>query len=194
LPNRQEAYAVEHMLDDISCVADACDVEHFLLWGHSFGGSQALQLTVRSQRITRAVVAGSFFGQVYREERVQKIIGGLEEVNSALKKGQFEYLELTPEELAWFEQRNIPAMIACWQALISWPIVEPREVQCSLFLYTGSADERVTTPLLERQKEIEAAGIVLHTFDHLDHEQEISEIEIVFPTVLGFLQGTSLSE
>ena len=58
----RHAYTVEKMLDDIYSVADACGTEHFCMWGHSFGGSQTLQLAARSNRISHAVVAGSFLG------------------------------------------------------------------------------------------------------------------------------------
>ena len=44
LPIEPNAYTIEKLLGDICCVADACGAEHFLMWGHSFGGSQTLQL------------------------------------------------------------------------------------------------------------------------------------------------------
>lgn len=188
-PTEPDAYALANMLDDICCIADACNAEHFLLWGHSFGGSQVLQLAAQSQRVVRAVVAGSFFGRVYPEERIGPIIAELKEILAAQKEKRIEHLGLTDEELAWLEQRNIPAMIACWQALISWPVVEPRDICCPLLVYAGTDDHRVVEPLLERQEEIEVAAISLQIFDHLDHEQELREIDIVYPSVLAFLQG-----
>jgi len=176
------------MLDDICCVADACKAEHFLVWGHSFGGSQTLQLASRSHRVTRAVVAGSFFGCVYPEERINPIVEELKEVLLAQREGRLEDLGLTGEDIVWFAQRSIPAMIACWQALISWPAIEPRAIHCPILIYAGTDDHRVVEPLLERQKEMETAGISLQIFDHLDHEQELSEIEVVFPSALSFLR------
>lgn len=186
-PTEPEAYTVEKMLDDICSVADACGAEHFCMWGHSFGGSQTLQLAARSNRISRAVVAGSFFGHVYPDERIRPIVAELQEVLTAQREGQLERLGMEPEEQAWFEQRSLPAMIACWQALVSWPVVEPREVRCPLFVYAGSNDGRVAQPLWERRQEIEAAGISLRIFDDLDHEQELSKREVVFSSAFAFL-------
>ena len=80
-------------------------------------------------------------------------------------------------------------MIACWQALVSWPVVEPHEVNCPLFVYAGSGDSRVVKPLLERHQEIEATGISLHIFDDLDHEQELSKREVVFSSACTFLRN-----
>ena len=193
LPTEPGAYAVEKLLDDICSVADACGAQHFLVWGHSFGGSQTLHLAARSHRITRAVVAGSFFGRVYPEERIGPIVAELQEILTAQREGNLASLGMEPEEQAWFEQRNIPAMIACWQALVFWPVVEPDEVRCPLFVYAGSRDDRVVKPLMERQHEMEKADISLHIFEHLDHEQELSEIDVVFPSALAFLQGIPVS-
>jgi pimeloyl-ACP methyl ester carboxylesterase len=190
LPTEPSAYTVEKLLDDICSVADACRAEHFLMWGHSFGGSQTLQLAARSDRVTRAIVAGSFFGRVYPDERIGPFVAELQEILTAQREGHLDRLGMEPEEQTWFEQRNLPAMIACWQAIVSWPVVEPHEMQCPLFVYAGSADDRVVTPLLRRQREIETAGISLRIFDHLDHEQELSEIEVVFSSALAFLRST----
>jgi pimeloyl-ACP methyl ester carboxylesterase len=191
-PTDPEAYSLEKMLDDIYRVADACHAEHFLLWGHSFGGSQVLQLAARSRRVTRAVVAGSFFGRVYPEERVGPIVEELQELLAAQQEGRLEQLGLSSEEMAWMEQRNIAAMIACWQASIAWPPVEPQDILCPILIYAGIEDHRVVEPLIAREKEIEAAGITLKIFQHLDHEQEIREKEVVFPTASAFLQRTLL--
>jgi hypothetical protein len=57
-------------------------------------------------------------------------------------------------------------------------------------MYAGSDDDRVAKPLLERQQEIEAAGIVLRIFDHVDHEQELSQIDVVFPSAFAFLKNS----
>ncbi|MBA2392072.1 MAG: alpha/beta fold hydrolase [Ktedonobacteraceae bacterium] len=189
LPTEPSAYAIEKMLDDICSVADVCGAERFSIWGHSFGGSQALQLAARSNRISRAIVAGSFFGNVYPDERIRPMVAELQKVLTLQGEGQLERLGIDPEEQAWFEQRSLPAMIACWQALVSWPVVDPREVRCPLFVYAGSGDGRVAQPLLERHQEIEAAGISLRIFDNLDHEQELSQRDIVFPSAFTFLKS-----
>jgi pimeloyl-ACP methyl ester carboxylesterase len=186
-PGEPGAYIVEKMLDDIYCVADACQLANFAAWGHSFGGSQVLQLAARSARVTRAIVAGSFFGQVYPVKRITPIVAELTELLQAQQQGRLEQLGLSPEEIVSFQPQDIEAMAACWQALVGWPILEPQEVRCPLLIYTGAADERVAQPLRQRQQEIEHAGIVLHIFKNMNHEQEVSKIDIVFESVSGFL-------
>ncbi|GER92201.1 hypothetical protein KDW_63630 [Dictyobacter vulcani] len=67
----------------------------------------------------------------------------------------------------------------------------PDQIRCPLYIYAGSDDQRITKPLLEKQEEIDAQGITLRIFDHLDHAQEISEINVVYPSAEIFLRKTS---
>jgi len=188
MPTNSGAYTVEKMLADVFCVVDACSIDRFAIWGHSFGGTIALQLAARSNRIIRAVVAGSFFGRVYSEERVNSIVKELENVSAAQKIGKLAELGIEVEEQEYIAQMNIPALIACWQSLITWPVVSPKEICCPLLVYVGSLDERVVNPLKERQQEIAEAGIQLKTLDGLNHQQEVSDIQAVFPTSFAFLK------
>ena len=61
-------------------------------------------------------------------------------------------------------------------------------MRCPALVYSGANDERVTKPLQERQQDIEAVGMQLLIFDDMDHEEEISKIEVVLPPVLAFLR------
>ncbi len=188
MPTTPAMYTVEKMLGDIYAVLNACNVDRFLIWGHSFGGSISTQLATRSERVIRAVIAGSFFGRVYSEQRVNEIVEEWESVLTAQKEGNLKSLDIDADEEAYIKQINIPATVACWRALISWPVIEPDMVRCPALIYSGVNDERVTKPLQERQKDIEAAGMQLLIFDNMDHEQELSKIEVVLPPVLAFLR------
>ena len=188
MPTTPDMYTVEKMLADINTVLDACNVDRLLLWGHSFGGSISTQLATRSERLIRAVIAGSFFGRVYNEKRVNEIVDGWESVLKAQQEGNLKSLDIDADEEAYIKQINIPATIACWRALVSWPVIEPQEVRCPALVYSGANDERITKPLQVQQRDIEAASMQLLIFDDMDHEEEISKIEIVLPPVLAFLR------
>lgn len=187
-PSDPKAYSLEKMMADVYAVADACQAPTLLVWGHSFGGTLALQLAAKSARITRAVVAGSFFGQIYFKERIDQITTELRALHKAQQEGQLKALGMDEDDIRWVEERHIPALIACWQALISWPILEnPRDIRCPLYIYSGTNDRRITKPLLARQDDIDDAGILLRIFDQLDHSQEISAVDIVYQPAESFL-------
>lgn len=189
MPTDPAAYGVERVLRDVEAVLQACEVERYGVWGHSFGGSTALQLVTCSSRVERAVVAGSFFGCVYPQGRIDEIVHWLESYLDAKAKGKLAELGVDAGEDAHLSQMNVRAQIACWQALVHWPMVHPQGVRCPTLVYAGTADERVATPLEKRRQEIEQAGIQLRFFENLDHEQEITEREILLEPVLAFLRG-----
>ncbi len=189
MPTDPASYGVERVLNDVEAVLRVCAVERYSVWGHSFGGSTVLQLASRSSQIQRAVVAGSFFGTVYPQERIAGIVNWLESYLEAKAKGTLEELGVDAEEDAYLSQTNLPAQIACWRALVNWPVVHPQSVLCPMLVYAGTADERVVKPLEERRQEIEQSGIGLRFFENLDHEQELTMREIVLEPVLAFLRG-----
>lgn len=189
MPTDPAAYGIERVLSDIEAVLRACEVERYSVWGHSFGGSTALQLATRSSQVKRAVIAGSFFGRVYPKARIDGMVNWLESYLEAKAKGTLAGLGVDPEEDTFLSQMNLPAQIACWRALVDWPIAHPQNVRCPMLVYAGSVDERVATPLKEQRQEIEQAGIQLRIFENLDHQQEITEREILLEPVLAFLHG-----
>lgn len=189
MPTDPASYSVERILDDIEVVLQACEVDHYMIWGHSFGGSTALQLATRTSRVERAIIAGSFFGQVYPQERIDEIVNWLESYLEAKAKGTLAELGVDAEEDAHLSQMNLPAQIACCRALTHWPIVHPQDVRCPTYVYAGLADKRVATPLSEQRREIEQAGIQLQFFENMDHEQEITEREILLKPALTFLHS-----
>lgn len=187
MPTDPAAYHINQMLDDIVAVLQACEVESYAVWGHSLGGSMALQLVARSAQVKRAIIAGSFFGSVYPQERIDVPVDWLESYLDAKAKGTLAELGIDAEEDIHLSQVNIPAQIACWRALVDWPSIHPQNVHCPMLVYVGPADQRVAIPLEERRQEIEQAGIQLRFFPNLDHEQEITAREFILEPVLAFL-------
>lgn len=55
-PTRPEDYTIDHYIADIHAVADACGMNDFFVWGHSFGATISTHLSAVSSRL-RAVEA-----------------------------------------------------------------------------------------------------------------------------------------
>ena len=186
-PTDSAAYDIDMLLSDVLAVADAVDAHCFSLWGFSFGGSIALHLAARSDRVERGVIAGSFFGRVYPPERVEPISAEWEVIARAQAEGALDQLGLPPEEVTYLAGTQAAALSACGRALSTWPVVEPRQVRCPLFLLAGAADERVAAPLEARRAEIEAADMQVQILAGLDHAQTLQAIDVVLPPARAFL-------
>ena len=63
-PTDPSAYAPEKWGQDILTVADACDIETFIMWGMSFGGKVGRYLAVESERVKKFIMMGTPFEAV----------------------------------------------------------------------------------------------------------------------------------
>ena len=61
-PDTPEGYALDHMLEDITAVADAAGAARFHLWGFGHGATVARYLAARSDRVISAVLVGADMG------------------------------------------------------------------------------------------------------------------------------------
>ncbi|WP_371865696.1 alpha/beta fold hydrolase [Dictyobacter kobayashii] len=96
------------MLADIFEVADACEAENFLVWGHSFGASLTLLLASRSSRISRAVAAGSFFGRVYLKSASTRLFRNWASCTKHSKRGRSSSWASTTKMYAGLSNAHCP--------------------------------------------------------------------------------------
>lgn len=61
-PENPPWYTPEKMSRDFLAVADACAVDHFTLWGFSYGGKAGRYLAVRSARVDKIILNSTPFG------------------------------------------------------------------------------------------------------------------------------------
>jgi pimeloyl-ACP methyl ester carboxylesterase len=186
-PSSPEGHTIDHYLADIHAVADACGMHDFLVWGHSFGATITTHLSAASSRLRAAVMAGSFYGDGFHLF-VQKVLTDMQGFAQAKAAGTLSTLPPRIREFA--EQTNLDEEIALWHMFNAWPIVEPEEARCPMFMYFGSNNSSLGR-VLARRVEVEALGMHLHVFDGLNHLQELTEIDTILPPVLAFLKAQS---
>lgn len=181
------AYAIANILSDIACVVEACEVRNFFVWGFSIGAGVALQVAAQSEHVLGATIAGSFFGDAFREY-ANKNIPGLEAAINAKETGLLAEWDLGAVERKFIEAVDLPLALAFYQGMAVWPAIAPADVRCPTYVYAGASDTLVAGVLESQRAEIEAAGIQLRVIAGLDHFQEITEVDRVLPPVLAFLR------
>jgi pimeloyl-ACP methyl ester carboxylesterase len=188
-PTDPAQYTMGKLVADVLAVADACAASRFLVWGFSLGGTIALHLAARSPRPQAIVVAGSFFGKLLDDEHVKQVTEGVEKTAIAKEQGQLDALALPPTE-RWFADRaNLRVVLALTAAGPDWPPIEPPDLQCPAYVFAGSRNAAATAALTARRAALEAAGVRVQIFEGLDHMQEFTDGEVVFPQVKSFLNG-----
>ncbi len=190
-PGARDAYAIGSLVGDVLAVADACEADRFLAWGFSLGGTLALHLAARSPRPHAIVVAGVAFGKAVDEEHVQRVTERIQRAAAAKEQGRLDELSLPPAERWFAERANLRVVLALTPAGLDWPEVHPHDLRCPTYVFAGSRNTLVSTALTRRRADIEAAGVKMHIFDGLDHMQEFTEVQIVFPEVKRFLDSVA---
>jgi len=89
---------------------------------------------------------------------------------------------------------HIPVFAACFQAMREWPAVEPSDIHCPVILIVGTKNTNTMNYIKSNQQSLEDAGIKVKVFQGLNHPQEFSQIDKVFPVVSTFLMDNIKNE
>ncbi len=174
-------YAIEKICEDIYAVADACDAPQFAVWGFSFGGNVARYLAAWSGRVTALALVGAPLGPAVDAE-FDRYIDDFAEKYAHLARAK------TEQKRKPTLKQQIPAMMACFQAMRAWPSVEPGDVRCPTLLLVGTKNKRVLDWVQANGEALEQAGTRVEIVQGLTHNQEFGKIDVVFPAVSSFLK------
>ena len=187
-PAQLEAYHIDRFFNDIHQIADACHAEQLSVWGYSFGGNITRYLASRSHRIQQAVIVGIPFGPAVDARFRQGIESYVAEWTPKLKAyhaGSLDLSQLDVEDVAELKSGTIEAWFYLLQAMLTWDDVSPSEIRCPTLMLVGIDNESVYKSL--SQLDLESTPIQVKLLDGLNHAQEFSTIEQVFPLAFNFL-------
>lgn len=179
-------YAIEKIWADLNAVADACDIQWFAVWGFSFGGNIARYLGAWSDRVTAIVVIGVPFGPAVDEE-FDRYIDEFVKKYAPLARAYSEGT-LTEKKRKSAIKGRIPVWVACFQAMRGWPSVEAAEVRCPTMLVVGTKNRSTREWVRSNRAELDGAGIQIEIIEGLNHQQEFSQIERVYPVISSFFK------
>jgi pimeloyl-ACP methyl ester carboxylesterase len=180
-------FTVDKFCADLSAVADACDARQLAVLGYSFGGGIAPYLAARDPRVTALAILGTpLFGPSVDEESgrfVDQFLQKYGAMTDAYHAGT-----LSQEEQAAAVQRRIPMWVARFKALRAWPRINRADVRCPTLLVVGTRNEQVYRRISGDPELSAAANVQVEIIDGLDHEQEFSNVERVYPLINAFFQ------
>ncbi len=188
-PTTPTAYSLENIMADLHAVADHCQIENFLLWGHSWGATIGLEMAVYSKRVQRAIIAGTIFGKVFTEAHTNKFVAELENAHQARQTGNLTGLTPVEHYYANRTDLDLAVLIACTQACRDWPAVEPEQLLCPTLIYAGTEFEAASTDIRQREATFRTTGLQYALLEGLNHAQEITELDVVLPLVRPFLRA-----
>jgi pimeloyl-ACP methyl ester carboxylesterase len=184
-PLESSAYSVEKHCQDIAAVISNCGVGDYTLWGFSYGANIARYLAAWSTRVSKLIVMGIPFGP-----------GAAGQFRESIIKYRDRYLpfvermdSLSDADRSKLEEHGVPLKLASFGAMLDWPSVDPVDVLCPTLWLVGSKNEVAMASVTEYSTNLERSRVQVHIVDGLDHEQEFTEIDQVFPIVRSFLEA-----
>jgi pimeloyl-ACP methyl ester carboxylesterase len=191
-PTDPSSYTPEKMGQDILAVADACGIEHFALWGMSYGGKVGRYLAVWSERVSALILMGTPLGPGVSGERRQQALDFLAHwppIVQAQQAGTLDPSTLSESDRDLLRRLRVPSMLGWVRAMLDWPAVEPAHFCCPTLWLIGSEDPHAMDSLRQYRQALRGSKVQVHLADGLDHDQVFDEIDEVFPTMLAFTQA-----
>jgi pimeloyl-ACP methyl ester carboxylesterase len=177
-------YAIEKICDDLIRVADACDAQHFFVWGYSFGGNIARYLGAWTDRTLALAVIGVPFGAAvddHFDQFITDFVKKWQPLADAYKAGS-----TTEQERRSAIKGRIPVWVACFQAMRAWPKIELGDIRCPTLLLMGTKNAGMLKWTQSNQEALNSAAVQVEIVEGLNHSQEFSKIDRVFPVVRPF--------
>lgn len=191
-PLEIDAHNIDTLCQDILAVADACQADQFVLWGYSYGANIARYLAATSPRVQKLVMLGAMFGPGAAGEFRKEVELGNEYWRPAVEANRRGTLDLArmPLEMreAW-ESMDVPATMPRMQAILDWRAVEPEDILCPTLWICGSNSTRVVANMQEYKSRLGDTAVETLVIDGLDHAEEFTSIETVFPPVFEFVES-----
>lgn len=182
-------YGIEKICADLLAVADACHAGQFSVWGYSFGGNIARYLGAWSDRLQAIAVIGVPFGPAVDQQFDQFIadfVNKWEAVAKAYKIG-----ELSGAKQQSAIKGRIPVWVACFQAMRGWPAIDPDAVRCPAMLLVGMQNKSTLQWVTSHHAMLEQANVCVEIVEGLNHPQEFTQVDLVFPAISNFFQRHS---
>lgn len=192
-PEQEQQYSSEAWAADVQVIADDLGARKFSIWGFSLGGTIGLQIAAQSDRLERAVIAGSQLGQVFTEEMIRRSVTRLGELAELQREGKIDEATLTPAEKAIVSRGDIKAQQAWLSAAPHWAAIRADQLRCPTFLYAGERDPAASR-LRSDADEMNKASVFWRVLPQLDHREAITRKEAVLPIVTAFLKTGRISE
>jgi pimeloyl-ACP methyl ester carboxylesterase len=194
-PTDPACYTTEKLGQDILAVADACELDHFVLLGYSFGGRIGSHLASCSNRVGRLVMLGNRLGTGVSPTHRQFVFdlrarwmpivetaGNAFDPTSLSEQDQQDLGKLvSPGEL-------LPSLLAWSTAMLTWGTVRPSDLLCPTLWLMGSENDKALDTLREYEHEIPDSNIQVRILEMLNHGEEFESIDQVLPIILSFIQ------
>lgn len=132
-PTNRAFYTTDKHTQDILAVADACDAEHFSIWGFSYGGNIGRYLAAESNRVAKLIIMGIPFGLGASGEfrqRIERFRDHWQPILQAQQDGVLDLATLSEDDQEDLQTNEQSLRMAWLTAMLDWRALEPTDLRC----------------------------------------------------------------
>jgi pimeloyl-ACP methyl ester carboxylesterase len=193
-PVHASYYTTDKHTQDLLAVADTCNVERFTIWGFSYGANIGRYLAAQSSRVAKIIIVGIPFGLGASGNFRQSIINFRDRWGTILQaksEGTLDLATLSKKEQDELQSGNVLISLAWLSAMLDWRAIDPNDLLCPALWLIGSKNEGAIASTREYEKALQTSQVRVQIVGELDHKQEFTEIDQVFPAMLAFTQSVA---
>jgi pimeloyl-ACP methyl ester carboxylesterase len=191
-PTEPDFYTIDKLCQDVLAVADACQVEQFVLWGFSYGGNIGRYLASRSNRVTKLIIIGIPFGPAASGDFRQFILefkAHWTPLVEAYLHESLDFASLSSEDQEIWQQLDVPVTLAWLKAMLEWGQNDPSNLRCPTLWLAGTENTGTIASMKAYENMLKDTNMRTFVVEGLNHPQEFEEIALVFPTMLAFTKN-----
>ncbi|HLO16644.1 MAG TPA: alpha/beta fold hydrolase [Anaerolineales bacterium] len=161
-------YTTEKMCQDILAVADACNVQQFMVWGFSYGGNIGRYLAAQSERVGKLIIMGIPFGlgaPAHFRQFIEEFRTHWLPILRAQSDGTLDIASLPTEDQEELQKTNIAVDVARLSAILDWRAIEPADIGCRTLWLIGSKNESAMASLREYEEELKMSKVRVEVLD-----------------------------
>ena len=189
-PEDQNQYTVEHTLDDIAAILDACNIDKAVIGGHSLGGVMALQFQLKyPERVLALAILNS--GPGFRNNAVRdKWNQGCERTASSLERKGLAALSKSNEVHAEWH-KDVSGLVGAARGMMrqedSRMIDNLSNIKVPVLVLVGAQDEAFLGAADYMEKKIPRLKKVI--INNAGHAANLDQPQIVNDELIAFLNA-----
>jgi hypothetical protein len=138
-----------------------------------------------SERVKAIAVIGVPFGPAVNEEFDRFIDEFIAKWGGLAKAYRTGVLSAAKRKSA--VKGRLPVWVACSQAMRNWPRIDPEAVRCPVLLLAGTRNKGVIKWIQANRQALLDAKVQIEIVEGLNHPEEFTQAEQVYPIVNSFL-------
>jgi pimeloyl-ACP methyl ester carboxylesterase len=191
-PTDPAAYTTNKLCRDILAVTDACEIEHFTMWGFSYGGNIGRYLAAQSDQVEKMIMIGIPFGLGASgdfRKVIQEFCTHWQPIILAQSEGRLDIASMPKEDQKKLLETNLVLDLARFGAMLEWETIEPPDLSCPTLWLVGSKNDSAMASIREYEEEVKSSKVQVEVIEGLNHIEEFNEIERSLPLMLAFTTG-----